>query len=173
MNLSNSSSWLPFVGLTVLMWGSYGVLLHQGQLHMGDPEMGRYKAFFFVGIAYLLVGVLAPGILMLAKGADWAFTPAGIGWSLVAGTAGAVGAFGVLLAFGAKGTPAAVMSLIFAGAPIVNAIISLTMQRMWNDVRWPFLLGIVLASVGAFLVVAYKPVPAKQPAPQESPSNPR
>ncbi len=169
MNLSNSTSWLPFVGLTVLMWGSYGVLLHQGQLHMGDPVMGRYKAFFFVGIAYLLVGVLAPAILMLAKGASWTFTPAGIRWSLVAGAAGAVGAFGVLLAFGAKGTPAAVMSLIFAGAPIVNAIISLTMQRMWSDIRWPFLLGIVLASIGAFLVVAYKPVPAKQPiAPETS-----
>ena len=33
---------------------------------------------------------------------------------------GAIGAFGVLLAFGAKGTPAVVMSIVFAGAPVVS-----------------------------------------------------
>jgi NAD kinase len=33
-----------------------------------------------------------------------------------------------LLAFGANGSPAVVMSLVFAGAPIVNAIVTLTLR---------------------------------------------
>ena len=45
----------------------------------------------------------------------------GMVWSLIAGIVGALGAFGVLLAFGAKGTPAVVMAIVFAGAPVVNA----------------------------------------------------
>ena len=45
--------------------------------------------------------------------------------SLIAGVVGAIGAFGVLLAFGAGGKPYVVMSIVFAGAPIVNVLYSL------------------------------------------------
>jgi len=127
---------------------------------MGDPEFGRYKAFFFVGIAYLLTAVLAPAGLLVARGAEWSFTVPGVGWSLAAGVVGAAGAFSVLLAFGAKGTPAVVMSLVFAGAPIVNAVVSVAMHNLWSHVRWPFVLGIAMAAVGAYLVVSFKPSPA-------------
>ncbi len=156
-----AGSWAPFVALTVCMWGSYGVLLHTGQAAMADPVNGRYKAFLFVGIAYLLTAVLAPAALLWLRQADWAMTPSGIGWSLTAGVVGAVGAFSVLLAFGAKGSPAVVMSLVFAGAPIVNALISLTLHKQWGAVRWQFLAGVAIAALGAYLVVVYKPVPAK------------
>ena len=88
---------------------------------MADPLNGRYKAFLFVGIAYFLTAVLAPLAVLLLNGASWKYPPAGMAWSLLAGIAGAVGAFCVLLAFGAKGSPAVVMSIVFAGAPIVNA----------------------------------------------------
>jgi drug/metabolite transporter (DMT)-like permease len=129
---------------------------------MGDPEFGRYKAFFFVGIAYLLTAVLAPAGLLVARGAEWSFTGPGVGWSLMAGVVGAAGAFSVLLAFGAKGTPAVVMSLVFAGAPIVNAIVSVAMHNLWAHVRWPFVLGIAMAAMGAYLVVNFKPTPAAE-----------
>ena len=46
---------------------------------------------------------------------------------VMAGIAGAVGAFCVLLAFGAGGMPSVVMSIIFAGAPIVNAVVALSL----------------------------------------------
>lgn len=149
------------MALTVAMWGSYGVLLHAGQAAMGDPVNGRYKAFLFVGIAYLLTAVLAPAALLWLRGAEWAMTPGGIGWSLAAGTVGAVGAFAVLLAFGQKGSPAVVMSLVFAGAPIVNAVVTLTLHKQWGEIRWQFLAGVVLAAIGAYLVVVYKPGPAR------------
>src|SRR5438034_6874055 len=122
---SDSSSpgltWLFFALLTVLSWGVYGVFLHKGQVTMGDPANGRYKAFLFVGIAYFLTAVLAPLLLLLAKGTAFSgYTASGSWWSLIAGIAGAIGAFGVLLAFGAKGKPPEVMAIVFAGAPVVN-----------------------------------------------------
>lgn len=163
-----AGAWAPFVALTVVMWGSYGVLLHAGQGAMGDPVNGRYKALLFVGVAYVLVAVLAPTALLLLKGADWSMTTSGMGWSLLAGVAGGVGAFAVLLAFGAKGTPPVVMSLVFAGAPIINAIISLTLSKQWTEVRWQFIAGILIAALGAYMVVSFKPGPAKAHAPEVS-----
>ena len=159
MNPSSTMTWMPFVVLTILNWGLYGLFLHSGQLQMGDPVFGRYKAFLFVGIAYLVVAVLASAALLAIQGASWTFSGGGMLWSLIAGTVGAVGAFGVLLAFGAKGSPAVVMSLVFAGAPIVNAIATIWLHKLWGEIRWPFLLGIGLAAAGGFLVVTFKPAP--------------
>ena len=156
-------SWLVFALLTVSCWGLYGVFLHSGQLGMADPVNGRYKAFLFVGIAYFLVAVLAPLAILAASGADWNYPARGMTMSLIAGTVGAVGAFGVLLAFGAKGTPAVVMSIIFAGAPIVNAIVSMALHPPAGGVggiRWQFFAGIACAALGGCLVTLYKPNPA-------------
>ena len=162
------NNWLAYSLLTVLSWGIYGVFLHTGQLNMGDPVNGRYKAFLFVGIAYFLTAVLAPLAMLVVSGATWKFPMAGMGWSLIAGIVGAIGAFGVLLAFGAKGTPGVVMSIVFAGAPIVNALVSLVLfppEKGIASIPIPFYLGIVCAAVGGCLVTLYKPPPAKAHAP--------
>src|SRR5258705_5652525 len=164
------SSWLMFALLTVVSWGVYGIFLHTGQMGMGDPANGRYKAFLFVGIAYFLTAVLAPLAMLLVRGANWQYPIAGMGWSLIAGIVGAIGAFGVLLAFGAKGTPSVVMSIVFAGAPIVNAISALMLHPPaggWGSIRPQFYLGIVLAALGGCLVTFYKPNP---PAPKLKPA---
>jgi drug/metabolite transporter (DMT)-like permease len=154
-------TWLTFALLTVVTWGIYGVFLHNGQSAMNDPINGRYRAFLFVGIAYFLTAVLAPLAMLWMRGAPWSGFPGpGIAWSLLAGTVGAVGAFGVLLAFGAKGSPAVVMSIVFAGAPIVNAFTAIAFHPPAGGLRslsWQFLLGIALAAVGGFLVTRYKP----------------
>ena len=158
-----SHTWLLFSLLTVGCWGLYGAFLHSGQVGMNDPVHGRYKAFLFVGLAYFLTAVLAPLAMLLLKGATWSFTARGAGWSLLAGIVGAAGAFSVLLAFGAKGTPAVVMSIVFAGAPVVNALYVLAMNPPaggWQKLPLPFVLGIVLAAVGGCLVTLYKPAPA-------------
>jgi len=153
-------TWLSYSLMTVLFWGLYGILLHTGQMAMADPVHGRYKAFLFVGIAYLLTAVLAPTVLLMSAGASWAFPARGMFWSLIAGVAGALGAFCVLLAFGAKGAPSVVMSIVFAGAPVVNAITAITLhppEGGWSSLRWQFLLGILLAALGGFLVTMFKP----------------
>lgn len=164
LNTSNThgSAWLMFSLLTVACWGLYGAFLHTGQMGMGDPVNGRYKAFLWVGIAYFLTAVLAPLAMLVVRGASWSFPAGGIGWSLVAGILGAAGAFGVLLAFGAKGTPAVVMSIVFAGAPVVNAVYSLIMHPPaggWGKLPLPFILGLCLAAAGGCLVTLYKPAP--------------
>lgn len=161
--------WLVFVLITVITWGLYGVLLHHGQTAMGDPILGRYKAFLCVGIAYFLTAVLAPLWMLWMGGANWSWPARGLAWSLIAGIAGAVGAFAVLLAFGAKGSPAVVMSLVFAGAPIVNALAAMVLHPPAGGLaglRWQFYLGIALAALGGCLVTLYKPA---APAPAAKP----
>ena len=155
--------WLYYVLLTVFTWGLYGVFLHSGQLAMNDPVSGRYKAFLFVGVAYFIIAVLAPLVLLKVQGAALTFPSKGVWVSLFAGALGAVGAFGILLAFGAKGTPAVVMTIVFAGAPIVNALAAMWFHPPRGGlaaVPWQFFAGIVLAAVGGCLVSFYKPPPA-------------
>jgi len=174
MNTANSSAgytWLMFSLLTVASWGVYGAFLHQGQLGMADPVNGRYKAFLLVGVAYFITAVLAPLAVLVKNGAVvqfWNYPPKGLWWSLIAGIVGAIGAFGVLLAFGAKGTPAVVMSIVFAGAPVVNAVYVLALHPPaggWGSIKFPFYLGILLAALGGCLVTYYKPnPPAAKPA---------
>ena len=153
-------TWIIFVVMTVASWGLYGVFLHKGQLSMADAVHGRYKAFLFVGLAYLLVAVIGSAVMLMVNGAEWSFTGKGVSWSFFAGVVGAVGAFGVLLAFGAKGRPAVVMSIVFAGAPIVNAIVATLShppEGGWGAIRWQFVLGILLAAAGGCLVTFFKP----------------
>ena len=153
-------TWLIFALLTVASWGLYGVLLHTGQLAMTDPENGRYKAFLFVGLAYLLAAVFGSLIVLYFNDANWTYPARGILWSTAAGIVGAIGALGVLLAFGAKGSPTVVMTIVFAGAPIVNAVVATLAHPPaggWAAVRWPFVLGIVLAALGGCLVTFFRP----------------
>ena len=173
-------SWLLFAFLTVSCWGVYGILLHKGSIGMkvaGSTEgtdILRYKAFLFVGIAYFLVAIVAPAALLLMKGATWSFPAKGLWLSLIAGIVGAVGAFGVLLAFGAGGLPTVVMSIIFAGAPVVNSLVLVFfIDKTANQLDWRFVLGIVLAAAGGVLVTLYRPTPppshAKKPMPVVAP----
>jgi hypothetical protein len=155
-------NWLVFALMTVASWGVYGIFLHMGQMGMADPVNGRYKAFLFVGIAYFLTAVLAPLAVLLLRGANWQYPSGGMMWSLVAGIAGAIGAFCVLLAFGAKGTPAVVMSIVFAGAPVVNSVVAVAQHPPAGGVgsiKPQFFLGIILAAVGGCLVTLYRPTP--------------
>ena len=161
------NTWFYFTLITVFSWGVYGILLHKGQVLMGDPVNGRYKAFLFVGIAYFIFAVLAPLVLLKTNGSDFSFPAKGVWISLIAGTLGAVGAFGILLAFGAKGNPQVVMSIVFAGAPIVNAIVATWMHPPKDGIAgvpWQFFLGIVMAATGGCLVSLYRPAPAPKAA---------
>lgn len=164
-------NWIYFALITVVCWGLYGVFLHSGNLAMGDPVFGRYKAFLVVGIAYFIVAVLAPLILLKVQGGNLALSPRGFWLSLIAGTLGAVGALGTLLAFGAKGSPAAVMSIVFAGAPMVNATVAISLHPPRGGVTavpWQFVLGILLAATGGCLIMLFKPPPAEKTAPVPS-----
>ena len=156
--------------MTVVSWGLYGVFLSIGRAAMKDPVNGLFKAFLFVGVAYFLTAILAPVAILATRKADWTFPAAGMGWSLLAGIVGAAGAFFVLLAFSSKvqvfgtlGTPGVVMSIVFAGAPVINAIVAMFIyppEGGISAIRWPFYLGILMAAGGGFMVTYFKPPPA-------------
>lgn len=176
-NPATGNLWLVYTLLTVFSWGVYGILLHKGQAAMQptsgprlDPTELRFKAFLFVGLAYFLTAVLAPLILLMSRGAAFSgYTMPGASWSLIAGIMGAIGAFGVLLAFGAKGTPPVVMSLVFAGAPLVNALLSMALHppaKGWAAVKPQFWLGILLALSGGYLVARFNPGSPAAPKPK-------
>jgi len=174
--MTKNMNWLYFALGSVSCWGLYGIFLHAGQAGMDDKVLGRYKAFLFVGIAYFLVAVLAPLVILLAsKSMDWNMPPKGMWLSLLAGTLGAFGAFFVLLAMGSgakAGMPpsivaVSVMSIIFAGAPIVNAIVATLMHPPKGglaSIPLPFIVGILLAATGGFLVTKFKPGTTAPPA---------
>lgn len=148
-----------------------------------SPHAGL-KAFLFVCVAYALIGAAAAALLKW-RGSNWTFTGAGVKWSLVAGGAGAVGAFTLVLALGAasqiyKGAAAAaVMPIVFAGAPVVNTVTALVLHPPEGGLKalpLPFILGCVLAASGAFLVAKFAPsnvgAPARPAAAAAAPANP-
>jgi len=107
-------------------------------------------------------------VLMSVGGASWSFPPKGIMFALLAGTLGAFGAFFVLSAMGSVGTRPwmipVVMSVVFAGAPIVNAIVALVIhppKQGWGSIHPMFWIGILVAAMGAAMVTYYKPGPKK------------
>ena len=166
MATASGIPWHAWALLTVICWGTYGVCMHTGSMNMANKDHGRIMAFLWVGLAYFLTAVIAPLIILKIKGGPidfWAYPDKGLKWSLIAGILGAIGALGVLLAFGASPNPPiyvpVIMSIIFAGAPIVNALINTTKEGNWPYVKAPFILGIVLAAVGGYLVTKNPPKP--------------
>jgi len=179
-------AWLFYALMTVLSWGVYGVILHKarGYMPMGsESPHASLKAFLFVCIAYALIGVVS-AVMLKVRGSSYALTGTGIQWSLIAGTAGAVGAFTLVLALGAaspiyKGAAAAaVMPIVFAGAPVVNTVVAMLLhppEGGFRSLPMPFILGCVLAVTGAFMVAKFAPSNtggAKPAAAQVAPVSP-
>jgi len=55
------------------------------------------------------------------------------------------------------------MSTIFAGAPIVNAVVGIMMHPPkggFSAIPIPFYIGILMAAIGGFMATKFKPAPA-------------
>ena len=145
--------WLIFVAGAVLSWGAYGVLLAQGQTQLGNP----LKALLCVGMAYFLIGVIVPVISLGAQGNLSGFNTAGLVTATIAGALGAAGAACIIYAFRFGGLPVYVMPLVFGGAPIVNVLVSMAINPPKAAINPLLYVGFLLASVGAGLVLYYRP----------------
>ena len=154
------------VALTILCWGSYGPVLHKGQEALGGSKL---KPWICVGVAYFVVAIVVPTIYLASRGelgGDWSF--GGISWSLLAGTAGALGALGIIIAISSgKGSPILVMPLVFGGAPVLTVFISILFLRNTEQPNSWFYAGLILVVVGA--VVVQVCAPKKLKTPSESP----
>jgi hypothetical protein len=145
--------WILFVAGAVLSWGAYGVLLHRGQVLLGNP----LKALLCVGVAYFLIGVLVPVATLSAQGGMSNFNSTGLVTATIAGALGAAGAACIIYAFRTGGLPLYVMPLVFGGAPIVNVLVSLAIHPPKSAINPMLYVGFVLASIGAATVLYFRP----------------
>ena len=145
--------WVIFVLGAVLSWGAYGVLLHMGQTQLGNP----LKALLCVGVAYFLIGVIIPVMALSAQGDLSGFNTTGLVTATIAGALGAVGAVCIIWAFRTGGLPVYVMPLVFGGAPIVNVIVTMAIHPPKSSINPMLYVGFLLASIGAALVLYFRP----------------
>ena len=147
--------WMVFVVLTVLCWGAYVPTLHHGQTSFGSR--GPLRAFLFVALAYVLVASYVLIHLFVTIAEPLEFPSRAVGFSTFAGLLGAIGAIGIVFAMRHGGSPLLVAPLVFAGAPIVNTLVSMLWSRPAKPPSVMFYVGIALAAVGASLVLRFKP----------------
>jgi hypothetical protein len=145
--------WVIFVAGAVLSWGAYGALLHLGQTQLGNP----LKALLCVGAAYFLIGVIVPVGSLGAQGELSGFNTTGLMTATIAGALGAIGAACIIYSFRFGGLPVYVMPLVFGGAPIVNVLVSMAIHPPKSAINPMLYLGFVLVSVGAGLVLYFRP----------------
>lgn len=146
-------NWMLFAFAAALSWGAYGAFLHRGQVGLGSPM----KALLCVGIAYFLIGVLVPVVWLWSQGQLSGFNPVGAWTATGAGALGAIGAVAIIFAFRAGGLPNYVMPLVFAGAPLINVLVTMAIhppKATPNPLLW---VGYLLAASGAALVLYYRP----------------
>ncbi|HEY3393850.1 MAG TPA: hypothetical protein VGK58_14155, partial [Lacipirellulaceae bacterium] len=153
------------IALTVICWGLYGPVLQTGQIGMSNspPIPVRLRPFVCVGLAYFLIGVIVPWLWLYLRGekGDWTLT--GILWSFAGGAVGAIGALGIILAMTFGGHPIYVMPLVFGGAPVVNAFLTIYMARRMKEIGPVFLAGLIIVIIGAVVVLVSAPHAAAHP----------
>ncbi len=147
--------------VAMLCWGVYGPVLAVGRSGMGGSSL---KPFVCVGVAYFLIAVLAPVIMLRLKGESGHWSTSGIIWSLAAGAVGAIGALGIILALAFHGRPVYVMPLVFGGAPVVNTFLTMYWSKSFKQINPIFIAGLILVIAGASSVLVFRPHGGHGPA---------
>ena len=148
--------WMLFVLCTVICWGAYVPTIHQGQQALGGKNTAL-RAFLFVGLAYFLIAMGVLLYLRWSKAEPFVFTGGGAAISTIAGVLGALGALGIVFAIKSGGSPLYVAPLVFAGAPIINSLVTMVWHRPASPPGAMFYVGLLLAAAGAALVLRFKP----------------
>ena len=192
-----SIPWWGYVVLAGLSWGTYVPIIFYGGTELTTKPGtigGRLASILCVGIAYFVMAVLVPLVMMqLRDDAQPEWKTNGLVFSGLAGVMGAVGAICVIFASKAAVDAAKVEGvnpatyriyiapLIFCLAPMINTLMSLVWHPKpgdpWNFhleiPSWHLPVGIALIAGGVFLVLYSKeaveaakggPKPAPPPA---------
>jgi hypothetical protein len=153
---------LTFIAMAIACWGSYGPVLHKGQAAMHHSRM---RPLLCVGLAYFAIAVVIPYFFLGEMGEDSSYARFGTIWSLLAGTFGACGALGIIMAFNAGGRPVFVMPLVFGGAPVVSTFFTIVARHGWENINPVFWAGLILVVAGAVMVLVLGPRAEKSPEP--------
>jgi hypothetical protein len=148
-----SMIWVLYALGAALAWGFYGAMLHRGQVALANPM----KALLCVGMAYFLIGVLAPVGMLATQGTLSGFNGQGTTWATLGGALGAIGALFIIFAFKSGGLPAYVMPLVFGGAPLVNVLVSMSLHPPKTAPNPLLYVGYLLTAGGAGMVLYFKP----------------
>jgi hypothetical protein len=157
------------IALTIFSWGVYGPILHKGQMLM---QGSRLRPLICVGLAYFAVAVLVTSAIVQGwYGSDeWnKMTTYGSIWSFAGGTAGALGALGIILAFTFGGKPTYVMPLVFGGAPVINTLVTVgpdIASGKITTVSPLFFAGLIVVIAGAATVLVFAPKAAPHGPPK-------
>jgi hypothetical protein len=146
------------IAMAVICWGAYGPVLHLGQSKMGGS---RLRPFCCVGIAYFLIAVAVPVMILMAAPDGITLTfeqiASGMTWAVLAGGAGAMGALGIILAFNYGGKPIFVMPLVFGFAPVINTFVSMFVAGTLDKISLYFIGALLLGIAGAVTVLLFAP----------------
>lgn len=152
--------------LTIFCWGVYGPVLHKGQMLMAGS---RLRPLICVGLAYFAVAVVATSLIIQAwhGSHEWdKLTTVGSLWSFAGGSAGALGALGIILAFTFGGKPTYVMPLVFGGAPVINTLVTVgpaIARGTITEINPLFFAGLIVVIAGAVAVLVFAPKAAPHP----------
>lgn len=160
---------------TAFFWGTYGPALGNARtmVKIADGGWSPFKPYMFIGVAYLVWGVLGGLIAMKVNGDSFSFTgkyaPAA-NWGFIAGSLGAFGALTLTAAIMSaavhlKGAaPTLVMPIVFGGAVTISALTPVVLSGWKLNVPPILWVGVALIVVGAVIVARNAPhgAPAKQ-----------
>ncbi len=146
------------IAMAVVCWGAYGPVLHLGQSKMGGS---RLRPFCCVGIAYFLIAVAVPVMILMAAPDGITLTfeqfASGMTLAVLAGGAGAMGALGIILAFNYGGKPIFVMPLVFGFAPVINTFVSMVVAGTLDKISLYFIGALLMGIAGAVTVLCLLP----------------
>jgi hypothetical protein len=156
---------IAFALATAFFWGIYGPALSKAR-----GSWSAFKPYVFIGVAYLVWGIIGGLGGMKFFGDSMSFggnqAPA-MKWGFLAGSLGAFGALTLSAAvLNAKGVggPALVMPIVFGGATLVNAIVELVLAHDKGRINPLLWVGMLLVIAGIVLVRLYTPGGPKKPA---------
>jgi hypothetical protein len=161
------NTWILYVALAGLSWGTYVPLIAYGGSELGGKASARLLGILCVGVAYFLIGVLYPLVYLLSlpKEAQPERSFTGLLFSGLAGAAGAVGAMCVVFATAARPDyKLFIAPLIFGTAPVINTLVSMVWHPKkgqplhfgFQAPHWLLWVGILSVGLGAALVLYSK-----------------
>lgn len=153
-----------FALATALFWGLYGPALGNARSSARPPEWSPFKPYLFIGVAYLVWGVVGGFVAMKTIPAtpdtlDFTgkYLPA-MKWGFLAGSLGAFGALTLTYAVvESKGNTALVMPIVFGGAVTVTALTNLVVLRGHVQINPMLWVGMLCVAGGIVLVTKYTP----------------
>ncbi|MEZ6068601.1 MAG: hypothetical protein R3B90_23460 [Planctomycetaceae bacterium] len=167
-----------FAVATAIFWGTYGPALGEARVPPPGSSVtwSPFKPYVFIGVAYLVWGVIGGLIAMRtvpAQPDNLQFTGEYLNsmkWGFIAGSLGAFGALTLTYAMFRAKNAGLVMPIVFGGAVSVTAITNLVILKIVKQQEthtdWRLWLGMGLVAAGIVMVAKYTPhgVPPKPAA---------